>query len=140
MVAKKRTVKVLVPRSDNARAQRIYLITIGLLIWANSIPIIAIIIQIGKRLIDPEGSHTDLDPIAAVLFITVFVSLVVGLTAILKIHPPFHYLVSFGAAVNLVVSFFAGPYGYIQGLASVVLLYIGIRFPITFEYEKKILK
>ncbi|MCH8908279.1 MAG: hypothetical protein IH840_14420 [Candidatus Heimdallarchaeota archaeon] len=74
MVAKKRTVKVLVPRSDNARAQRIYLITIGLLIWANSIPVIAIIIQIGKRLIDPEGSHTDLDPIAAVLFITVFVS------------------------------------------------------------------
>jgi hypothetical protein len=123
--------KVLVPKSENTRAQRIYLIAIGLLIWANGLAVAGIIYQTIKGI--------EYNLLVAILFITVFVCFVVGLWAILNVHPPLHYLISVGAIINLVISIGASSYGLTQGLISVLILYIGIRFPIRFELEKKTL-
>ncbi len=128
----KKTKKIIVPKSENTRAQRAYLLLIGLLIWFNGITVLAMLARIitGK----------DVDPLSSLLFTTVFLCLIIGLWAIFYIHPPLHYLIIVGALTNLIISFYAGAIGYIQGLMSIVIIYIGIRFPIKFEITSKILK
>ena len=128
----KKTKKVLVPRSENTRAQRTYLLLIGLMIWAGTISVAGII----KLLY----VHGPLDPLAAMLELIIYFCFIVGLIGILKVKPPLHYLIPVGAAINLIPSYFAGQYGYALGMISVLILYIAIRFPIHFEWEKRILE
>ena len=128
---KKKTKMILVPRSDNTRAQKVYLVVIGLLIWFNSISVAVII----ARLV----SNKHLDFIGSLLVTLVFLCLVVGLWAILNVHPPLHYLVTLGAIINVTITLI-GPLIDPQGIMSALLIYIGVRFPIRFEMEKVTLK
>ncbi len=128
---KTKTIKVLVPRSDNPRAQRTYLIVIGIMLWAASLRFLLI-------LSDVLGlNDVDLIPYISVLEVSIFASLAIGLYGILKTKPPLHYFIHYAAVVNLFLSYFAGLYGYLLGVMSILLLYIGFRFPIRFELEKR---
>lgn len=129
---KTKTIKVLVPRSDNPRAQRTYLIIIGILLWASSIRFLLIL-----SVISGYNTESNLDPIVVSLELSLFASLVIGLYGILKTKPPLHHFIHFAACVNLFISYFQGSFGYVFGLMSAMLLYIGIRFPIRFELEKR---
>lgn len=131
---KSKTIKVLVPRSDNPRAQRAYLIIIGIMIWAASLRVLLIISKIYDYSI---GKKFLLSPIVSALEITLLAGLVLGMYGILKTKPPLHYFVHYAAVVNLFLSYSAGAFGYLLGIASLLLLYIGIRFPIRFEWEKR---
>ncbi|MHA2101467.1 MAG: hypothetical protein ACW99A_22660 [Candidatus Kariarchaeaceae archaeon] len=127
---KSKTVRVLVPRSDNPRAQRAYLVIIGIMLWASGLGFLLVIYGLYEESIG-------IDPIVAALFVTIFASFAIGMYGILKVKPPLHYFVHFGAVINLIISFFAGAFGYLLGIGSILLLYIGLRFPIRFEWEKR---
>ncbi|MFV2014596.1 MAG: hypothetical protein ACC656_04170 [Candidatus Heimdallarchaeota archaeon] len=131
---KSKTIKVLVPRSDNPRAQRLYLIIIGIMIWAATIRVLLVISQFYKLFI---GGEYIIDPIVSALEISILSGFAVGLYGILKTKPPLHYFIHYAAVVNLIISYSAGVFGYLLGMASVLLIYIGLRFPIRFEWEKR---
>ncbi|MHA2169654.1 MAG: hypothetical protein ACXAB7_07140 [Candidatus Kariarchaeaceae archaeon] len=128
---KKKTKMVLVPRSENTRAQKVYLVVIGLLIWINGIIIIAQIARI--------VSNKQVDSLAFSLVTLVLLCFVIGIWAIINVHPPLHYLVTLGAIINLIITLI-GPLIDPQGIMSALLIYIGVRFPIRFEMEKVMLK
>lgn len=130
---KTKTVKVLVPRSDNPRAQRTYLIVIAIMLWAASLRFLLIL----SVVLDINQLKDPLDPIVTALELSIFAGLVIGLYGILKTKPPLHYFIHYSAVVNLFLSYFAGGFGYLLGILSVLLLYIGLRFPIRFEWEKR---
>ena len=128
----RKTVKVLVPRSENTRAQRIYLIAVGFMIWVSLIRM-AIIIKLIMI-------HGQLDPAAAILETIIFFCFTVGILGIVKIKPPLHYLIPVGAIVNIIPSYSDGNSGYPFLLLSFLILYIAIRFPIHFQWEKRTLE
>ncbi|OLS27158.1 MAG: hypothetical protein HeimC2_12680 [Candidatus Heimdallarchaeota archaeon LC_2] len=128
-----KTVKVLVPRSDNPRAQRTYLIVIAIMLWAATLRFLLIL----SVFLDLNQQKEPLDPIVTALDLSIFVGLAIGLYGILKTKPPLHYFIHYSAVVNLFLSYFAGGFGYLLGILSVLLLYIGLRFPIRFEWEKR---
>ncbi len=128
---KKKTKMVLVPRSENTRAQKVYLVVIGLLIWFNAISVAVII----ARLV----SSKQVNFLSSLLITLVFLCLVVGLWAIINVHPLLHYLVTLGAIINVTITLI-GPLIDPQGIMSALLIYIGVRFPIRFEMEKVTLK
>ena len=128
---KKKTKMVLVPRSDNTRAQKVYLVVIGLLLWINGLIIAA---QIARMIYNKH-----VDSLAFILISLVFLCLAIGIWAIINVHPPLHYLVTVGAILNVTISLI-GPIIDPQGIMSALLIYIGVRFPIRFEMEKVTLK
>ena len=133
---KSKTVKVLVPRSDNPRAQRTYLIIIGIMLWAGAIRVLLVISQLYNLFI---GDEFQINPIVSALEISLFAALALGLYGIIKVKPPLHYFIHYAAVVNLFLSYSAGAFGYLLGILSILLLYIGLRFPIRFECEKRLL-
>ncbi len=128
-----KTGKVLVPRSDNPRAQRTYLIVIAIMLWAASLRFLLIL----SVVLDINQLKDPLDPIVTALELSIFAGFAIGLYGILKTKPPLHYFIHYSAVVNLFLSYFAGGFGYLLGILSVLLLYIGLRFPIRFEWEKR---
>lgn len=134
-----KTVKVLVPRSDNTRAQRVNLILIGIMLWLGGIRSLLVIQQLVYRLIDNPDKHK-LDPVSAGLEIAIFVGYVIGLYGILKVSPPLHYFVIFSAILSLTVSLiltYFNEYPSVDLFFAAPILYINLRFPIRFEYEKQ---
>ena len=104
------------------------------MLWAGALRVLLVIRELYNLSI---GDDFTINPIVAALEVSLFTALSLGLYGILKVKPPLHYFVHYAAVVNLFLSYSAGTFGYLLGIASLLLLYIGLRFPIRFEWEKR---
>ena len=104
------------------------------MLWAGALRVLLVIGQLYNLSI---GKEFQIDPIVASLEISLFASLSLGLYGIVKVKPPLHYFIHYAALVNLFLSYSAGTFGYLLGILSLLLIYIGLRFPIRFEWEKR---
>ena len=114
-----------------------FLILVGLLTWMMLISVIGII----SSLINHVESF---DLFLSIVFITIFAFLVLGITAVVKQFPPFHYLIIIAAGMNFVISFpgldKSPEYSFIHFPVSLLIIYLGLRFPIPMDIEKSLLK
>lgn len=126
----KKTKKGFAPRRENPRAQRTFLILIGLSIWASAISIVGVVYWLIKG--------ADFSYFVATLILISLIGNVIGLWGIIKMHPPLHYLIYIAAIANLLVSLGSGILGLFFGVISILIIYFGIRFPIKIETGEKI--
>lgn len=119
----KKTKKQLIKRQDNTRAQRLFLIFVGLQIW---MLVIGSAVYIRLYI---SGNKDILIPLILQLSITI--SLVGGLLALIKELRPYHNFILIGSFMNAIFSLFEPEINYLQLTFSVIILYLGLRFPIS---------
>ena len=114
-------------RDENYAPRRLFIFLGFLLTFMNGISFLGTIYWIVNGI--------EFDPLVAGIFVIIFLGYLIGMIGIFKPLPPLHYGVLIASAINLVVSIIlilsGNDEGYLQGLASFLILYLGLRFPLN---------
>lgn len=127
----KRSERIKKRQMQQNKIRRIYNLLVGLLIFAS------LISSIGGVYLIISGQDYNL--FIVVVQIIVFLCFSLGTVALFKINPPFHHLIHIGALINGFLSFFEDVTGLIQLIFSILILYLGLRFPPDLVLAKKLL-
>lgn len=128
----KRSEKIKQKQQQENKIRRIYNMLVGLLIFAS------VISSIGGVYLIISGQEYNL--FFVIVQIIIFLCFSLGMVALFKINPPFHHLIHVGALINGILSFYTGFYGYLQLIFSILILYLGLRFPPDLIHAKTLLK
>lgn len=128
---KKKTRSVRIAKEDNTRAKKLFLVLVGVLIWMSGLAIAVII----RKLV--EGTSLN---VLSVFQLLIFLLLIIGLWALIKEKPPLHNFILIAAFINFIISILDTQYGFLQSAISILILYLGLRFPIDVKPTKRTLK
>ncbi len=121
--------KTIVRKEDNTRAQRLFLIFVGILIWFS---VIGSAVYIRKLI---ENSIEIYLIITAILQFMITIMLILGIWGLINQKRPFHYFILIGTLLNIVFSIFEPIVNILQLSISILILYLGIRFPISMDMK-----
>ena len=116
----------------NPRAKSIFNGAVLILIIFNLIASIGFIYQI--------NTNREFALSEGIIIITILIFLSIGFWAFHNNKAPFHYMIFIGAGINVIFSFLQGEFGMFQLLLSLLIIYLGIRYPKDIRIENHLLK